>query len=282
MTKPNQKARKLLFTVFIYFIVLLVLIFALAPVLWSLSTSLKPDTAIFSQPPQWIPKEVTASHYAEIFRNPNMLRYYLNSFITAAASTVIALFVGVLGAYGFSRFKFPGSRNTMLVIMLSRMLPRVSLIVPFFITLQKLRLYNTRPGLVIIFTVITMPLSIWMLKGFFDSIPYEIEEAAIVDGCSPLGILFKIDLPLLLPAFASVGMYIFIVAWNEFLLALTMTRGKELRTISIGLAFFIDEFGVRWGQLMAASVLMSIPAIVVFLVFSKFLIKGLAEGGVKG
>jgi ABC-type glycerol-3-phosphate transport system permease component len=130
--------------------------------------------------------------------------------------------------------------------------------------------------------VITMPLAIWMLKGFFDSIPYEIEEAAIVDGCSPLGILIKIDLPMILPAVASVGMYIFITAWNEFLLALTMTKGSALRTISVGLAFYIDEFGIRWGSLMAASILMSIPAVVVFSIFSKFLIKGLSEGAVKG
>jgi ABC-type glycerol-3-phosphate transport system permease component len=211
-----------------------------------------------------------------------MVRYFFNSFATAAISTVVALIIGVFGAYGFSRFKFPGNRNTMFAIMISRMLPRVSLIVPFFITLQKLRLYNTRPGLVLVFLVITLPLSIWMLKGFFDGIPYEIEEAAIVDGCSPLGILLRIDLPLLLPACASVGMYIFITAWNEFLLSLTMTKGSALRTISVGLAFFIDEFGVRWGQLMAASLMMSIPAIIVFSLFSKFLIKGLSEGAVKG
>jgi ABC-type glycerol-3-phosphate transport system permease component len=202
--------------------------------------------------------------------------------LTAGAATVVALVVGVLGAYGFSRFRFPGNKSSMLVIILSRMLPRVSLIVPFFITLQKLHMYNTRPGLVVIYLVITLPLSIWMLKGFFDGIPKEIEEAAIVDGCSALGVLLRVDLPILLPAFASVGMYVFITAWNEFMLALTMTKGSALRTISVGLAFFIDEFGIRWGQLMAASVLMSIPAIIVFSIFSKFLIKGLSDGAVKG
>jgi ABC-type glycerol-3-phosphate transport system permease component len=145
-----------------------------------------------------------------------------------------------------------------------------------------MRLYNTRPGLILVFMVITMPLSLWMLKGFFDSIPYEIEEAAVVDGCSPLGILFRVDLPMIIPAVAAVGMYVFITAWNEFLLALTMTQGKGLRTISVGLAFYIDELGVRWGSLMAASILMSIPAMIVFSVFSKFLIRGLSEGGVKG
>jgi ABC-type glycerol-3-phosphate transport system permease component len=120
------------------------------------------------------------------------------------------------------------------------------------------------------------------LKGFFDAVPYEVEEAAIVDGCSVLGVLTRIVIPITLPGIASVGMYVFITAWNEFLFSLTMTKGSSLRTISVGLAFFIDEFGIRWGSLMAASILMSIPAIVVFSVFQKNLIKGLSEGAVKG
>jgi ABC-type glycerol-3-phosphate transport system permease component len=277
-----MRKQRTAYIIFIYAIAFIMCAFALAPVLWSISTSLKPDKLIFIQPPQWVPEEITLSHYKEVLGNPNMVRYYVNSFLTAAAATVVALIVGILGAYGFSRFRFPGNKSSMMVIMLSRMLPRVSLIVPFFITLQKIHMYNTRPGLVLIYLVITLPLSIWMLKGFFDGIPKEIEEAAIVDGCSAMGVLLRVDLPILLPAFASVGMYVFITAWNEFMLALTMTKGSALRTISVGLAFFIDEFGIRWGQLMAASVLMSIPAIVVFSIFSKFLIKGLSDGAVKG
>jgi ABC-type glycerol-3-phosphate transport system permease component len=274
--------RKTVYTLCIYLISIILCLFALGPVFWGLSTSLKPDNLIFAQPPQWIPRIISLVHYREVLQNPNMVRYFINSFITALASTVFALVVSVLGAYGFARFKFPGNKAGMLALVVSRMLPVVSLIVPFFVTLQKIGLYNTRAGLIIVFLVITMPLSIWMLKGFFDSIPYEIEEAAIVDGCSSFGILLRVDLPMLLPAVASVGMYVFITAWNEFLLALSMTRGNALRTISVGLAFYIDEFGVRWGSLMAASILMSIPAIVVFSLFSKFLIRGLSEGAVKG
>lgn len=270
------------YAIFIYAISILVCFFALAPVLWCLSTSLKPEMMIFDQPPRWIPKVISLEHYKNVLNNPKMLRYFMNSFLTATASTAIALLVGVLGAYGFSRYKFPG-KNTMLIsIMLTRMLPRVALIIPFFVTLQKLKIYNTRPGMIVIYLIITMPLSVWLLKGFFDSIPYELEEAAVMDGCSPLGILFKVDLPIILPAIASVGMYVFITAWNEFLFALTMSKGEALRTISVGLAFYIDEFGVQWGSLMAASMLMSLPAMIVFSMFQKSLIKGLSEGGVKG
>lgn len=274
--------KRTLVSIILYGLGFLACAFSIMPVLWTLSTSLKPETMVFTSPPRWIPEIVSFEHYKSVLSDPRMLRYFFNSFVTAGLSTVAALIVGVLGAYGFSRYRFPGHRTLMVSILFTRMLPRVALIVPFFVTLQKLKMYNTRPGLVLIFLVITMPLSIWLLKGFFDGIPYEIEEAAVVDGCSPLGVLFRIVIPITLPAIASVGMYVFITAWNEFLFALTMTKGIELRTISVGLAFFIDEFGVRWGPLMAASILMSIPAMIVFSLFQKSLIKGLSEGAVKG
>jgi ABC-type glycerol-3-phosphate transport system permease component len=277
-----MSTRRKIYILFLYAASIFLCVFALFPVVWDISNSLKPDNLIFHQPPQWFPETFTLSHYKEVINNADMVRYFINTFLTAVSSTAVALVIGVLGAYGFSRHKFPGNKTIMISIMLTRLLPRVTLIVPFLATLRNMRLYNTRPGLILVFMVITMPLSLWMLKGFFDSIPYEIEEAAVVDGCSPLGILFRVDLPVIMPAVAAVGMYIFITAWNEFLLALTMTQGKGLRTISVGLAFYIDELGVRWGSLMAASILMSIPAMIVFSVFSKFLIRGLSEGGVKG
>ena len=274
--------RRIGYHVFIYGVALLICAFSLIPVIWSLSTSLKPEALIFALPPQWIPPQMSLEHYRAVLSDPRMMRYFLNSFVTAASSTAVALIVGILGAYGFSRYKFPGSGTLMVSILFTRMLPRVALIVPFFITLQRIGLYNTRPGLILVFLIITMPLSIWLLKVFFDAVPYEIEEAAIVDGCSVLGVLTRIVVPITLPGIASVGMYVFITAWNEFLFALTMTKGLPLRTISVGLAFFIDEFGIRWGSLMAASIMMSIPAILVFTMFQKSLIKGLSEGAVKG
>ena len=274
--------RKLKLQIFIYAVAVLICLFSLFPILWGLSTSFKPEFLMYSQPPKWIPEPITFKHYKTILNDARMMRYFFNSFVTAAASTIIALIMGVLGAYGFSRYKFPGHKTLLISILLTRMLPRVSLIVPFFITLQKLKMYNTRAGLILVFLIITMPISIWLLKAFFDGIPYEIEEAATIDGCSALGILTRIVIPISLPAIASVGMYIFITAWNEFLFVLVLTRGTELRTISVGLAFFIDEMGVHWGPLMAASILMSIPAIIVFTMFQKSLIKGLSGGAIKG
>ncbi len=277
-----MSSRRVAYHVLIYAVALLLCAFSLTPILWSLSTSLKTETAAVGLPPRWIPEQPTVENYKAVLSDPRMMRYFLNSLITAAGSTAVALVIGILGAYGFSRYRFPGSNTLMVSILFTRMLPRVALIVPFFITLQKIGLYNTRPGLILVFLIITMPLSIWLLKVFFDAVPFEIEEAAIVDGCSVLGVLTRIVVPITLPGIASVGMYVFITAWNEFLFALTMTKGNQLRTISVGLAFFIDEFGIRWGSLMAASIMMSVPAILVFTIFQKSLIKGLSEGAVKG
>jgi multiple sugar transport system permease protein len=280
--EAKNEGGKIVYRVAIYATAVLLCAFSVIPVLWSLSTSLKPEGMIFALPPQWIPSVFSLEHYRAVLSDPRMLRYFFNSFVTATFSTLFALIVGTLGAYGFSRYKFPGSGTLMVSILLTRMLPRVALIVPFFITLQKIGLYNTRPGLILVFLIITMPLSIWLLKGFFDVVPFEIEEAAIVDGCSVFGVLTRIVIPITLSGIAAVGMYVFITAWNEFLFALTMTKGMQLRTISVGLAFFIDEFGIRWGSLMAASIMMSIPAMIVFTIFQKSLIKGLSEGAVKG
>jgi len=266
----------------IYLLAIMICIFSLIPIVWSISTSLKPSGELFMQPPHWIPKNITFEHYRNVLNNKNMVSYFVNSFIVAFFSTIIALIIGVLGAYGFSRYKFPGRNTLFYSILFTRILPRVSLVVPFFVTLKNMNLYNKRAGLVFVYLIITMPLSIWLLKGFIDNNPYEIEEAATIDGCGPLRSLLRILLPINLPAISAVGMYVFIVAWNEFLFALTMTQGKTMRTISVGLAFYIDENGIQWGSLMAASILMSIPAIIVFSLFQKNLIRGLSEGAVKG
>ncbi|HUV08121.1 MAG TPA: carbohydrate ABC transporter permease [Spirochaetia bacterium] len=256
--------------------------FALIPILWGLSTALKTQHLIYKFPPEWIPRPVTFDNFSKIITSSEMPRYFLNTAIIATGSVSISLVIGILAAYGFSRYRFPGAKTLLWSILFTRILPRVTLIVPFYITLRHLHLLNTYPGLILIYLMVVMPISVWLLKGFFDNVPYEIEEAAIVDGCSPMGLLVKIILPISLPAVAAVGMYTFILAWNEFLFALLVTTDSKTRTISVALAFFIDEAGIHWGPLMAASILMSIPAIIVFSLSQNLLVKGLSEGAVKG
>lgn len=275
------KKRNPVFTVFLFLVLTILVIFAVFPVLWGLSTSLKPSGQIYSVPPRWIPSPITFENYRLIFSDKAMLRYFLNTMIISFCTMLVSLVVAVFGAYGFSRFRFPGRKTLLISILLTRLLPRVTIIVPLYISLRNLKLLNNYLGLILVYCLIVMPLAVWMLKGFFDNLPYEIEEAAVLDGCSPIGVLTRIVIPISAPAIASVAMYSFILAWNEFLFALVMTSGKAIRPISVGLAFFIDEAGIHWGPLMAASIMMSVPAIIVFMLLQTQLIHGLSEGAVK-
>lgn len=255
---------------------------SLIPLAWGLSTSLKPESKVYASPPQWIPNPLTLDNFAAIVHNGSMLRYLGNSAIISVGTTLLALVVGILGAYGFSRRRFPGRSPLLWSILFTQLFPRVVVIVPFYITLRNLDLLNTYPGLILVYLMITFPVAIWLLKGFFDRVPAEIEEAGVIDGCSTLQLLYRIVLPISLPAIAAVAMYAFVLAWNEFLFALVFTNGLDKRPISVGLAFFINENGVEWGQLMAASILMCIPSVIVFALSQKLLVRGLSEGAVKG
>ncbi len=261
---------------------LLFMIFSVTPILWGLSTALKPTQNQYEFPPQWIPNPITFDHFVAVFGNQAIIRGFLNTLVISVSTTVIALVVGILGAYGFSRYRFPGRGTLLISVLFTQLFPRVVVIVPFFITLRNLKLINTLPGLVLVYLMVVFPISIWMIKGFFDKIPREVEEAAIVDGCSIPRLLWQVVLPMSRPALVAVAMYSFILAWNEFLFALVFTSGAQNQPLSVALAFYIDDTGIHWGDLMAASLLMSVPAIIVFSFSQKLLVRGLSEGAVKG
>lgn len=265
-----------------YFLIAAICAFSLFPILWCLSTSFKPENIIFKTPPQWIPSTITLKNYKQVLCDPDMINYFKNTVIVSIATTLITMAVSVLAAYGFSRYKFTGSRFMIWTILFARVLPRVAIIIPFYIILKNFKLINTYSGLVLVYISMCLPVAVWMLKGYFDNLPIEVEEAAIMDGCSPLGVLTRVALPMSGPIIATVAMNAFILSWNEFLFALTMTNGKAIRPISVGLAFYIDELGVHWGPLMAASILMSIPAVILFSLAQGKMVKGLSAGAVKG
>jgi ABC-type glycerol-3-phosphate transport system permease component len=256
--------------------------FSIFPILWCLSTSFKPEEIIYRIPPEWIPRPPTLDNYKLILNNQDMGRYFLNTVILASGTAVITMIVSILAAYGFSRYKFTGSKLLIWTILFARVLPRVAIIVPYYIILRNLKLINTFPGLILIYLTICLPVAIWMLKGYFDNLPVEIEEAGIIDGCSTFALLTRIIIPMSGPIVVTVAMNAFILSWNEFLFALTMTNGKNIRPLAVGLAFFIDEMGVRWGPLMAASILMCIPAVLFFSFAQGRMVKGLSAGAVKG
>lgn len=278
----NRKKKIGIFTVVRFAFIVIICAFSLFPVLWCLSTSLKTESEIYRLPPTWIPETITLKHYREILGRSDMMHYFINTVILSTGTTLITMTVSVLAAYGFSRYKFTGSRCLIWTILFARVLPRVSVIIPYYIILKELKLLNTYQGLMLVYLTICLPVAVWMLKGYFDNLPVEVEEAAVVDGCSPFGVLMKIVIPMCKPILATVAMNAFILSWNEFLFALTMTDGKAMRPIAVGLAFFIDEMGVHWGALMAASILMSVPAVIFFSLAQNQMVRGLSAGAVKG
>ncbi|MBS7700759.1 MULTISPECIES: carbohydrate ABC transporter permease [unclassified Chelatococcus] len=268
--------------VLVYGLGLAFVLFSTLPLIWGISTALKVPSEVYAFPPSWIPTTLTFENFFLVVQNKNLLRAFLNTLIIASGTTFIALVVGVLGGYGFARYHFPGRNMLLWSVLFTKLFPRVVVIVPFFITLRNLQMMNSYQGLILVYLMVTFPVAIWLLKGFFDKIPVEIEEAAVIDGCNLPQLLWYVILPMSRPAMIAVAMYSFILAWNEFLFALVFTNGLERRPLSIALAFFIDENGIRWGELMAASVVMSLPAIIVFSFAQKLLVRGLSDGAVKG
>lgn len=263
-------------------LVVIISVYALLPVLWGLSTSFKTDVEVYSLSPSFIPENPTLDNYRQVFGDRDMMCYLRNTVIVAITSTFISVLVALFGAYGFSRFKFPGRAGLLYSILFTRVLPRVCLLVPFYITLSNLKLVNTYQGLILVYLIIGMPITIWLLKGYIDALPEEVEEAAQIDGCNSPQVLFKIVVPMIAPALASISMFAFILAWNEFLFPLLIAKDTSTRPISVGLAFYIDEVGIQWGPMLAASMIMSAPAIAVFSYAQKYIIAGLSEGAVKG
>ena len=255
---------------------------AIFPFLWMLDSSIKPLPELYTVPPHWFPDAPTLANYAKVLLQSNIPRYFVNSMVIALGSTGLALLLAVFAAYGFARLRFPGKRLAQSAILIGQLLPTASLIVPLYLTLDEAGLLNTYAGLILAYLIITLPLSVWMLVGYFRSIPIELEEAAIIDGASRLLVLVRIVLPLSLPGLVAIVVYAFVTTWNEFIFALCFASDSSVKTLPIGLAEFSTELNTDWGAVMAASVVMTLPIIVLFLAMQKLFIGGLTAGATKG
>ncbi|MBW8352012.1 carbohydrate ABC transporter permease [Bacillus sp. IITD106] len=265
-----------------YTFLLFMVIFVLFPLAWIISTSFKPSTEILSIPPRWLPEHGTLDHYKNVLFHSSIPVYFVNSVKVGLLSTLISLVLGGAAGYGFARYKFKGNKPFSLFMLFSQMLPLTVLMIPTYFVLAKLGVLDTILGLAISHLIISMPLVTWMTRSYFMSIPKELEEAAMIDGCSHLKALFKIILPLAAPGIAATGIYAFIISWNEFVLASILTTSDKARTLPVGLSEFSSMFEVDWGSTMAASALVTFPVIIVFLWLQKYFIQGLSQGSVKG
>ncbi len=254
----------------------------LFPFLWMWVSSIKQLRELYTIPPVWFPAMPTLENYRTVLFESNVPRYFLNSLVISFGSTGLALFIAIFAAYGFARFKFRGKTAFQSFVLIGQLLPTAAIIVPLFVTLRMLGLVNTYLGLILVYMIITLPLAVWMLTSYFRAIPVELEEAAIIDGSSRIGILFRITLPLSIPGIIAVLVYSFVTTWNEFIFALTFATDSSVKTLPIGLAEFTTEFNTDWGAVMAASMIMTVPIAVLFLSMQRLFIGGMTAGATKG
>jgi ABC-type glycerol-3-phosphate transport system permease component len=269
-------------TGWVYLPVSLLLAVAFLPFLWMVLSSFKGLAELYHIPTTWLPEVATLANYEKVLFDSNVPRYFVNSSIVSLGSTILGLIFATPAAYAFSRFDFRGRSVWQILILMSHLLPSAALIVPLYIFLGYINLLNSLLGLILVYLVLTLPLSIWMLTGYFKSIPVEVEEAALIDGASRWGILLRIMLPLSLPGIVVIFLYSFVATWNEFIFALSFASDDTVKTLPIGLAEFSTEYDTDWGAIMAASVIMSIPIAVIFLGLQRVFVGGMMSGAMKG
>src|SRR5215207_2429407 len=265
-----------------YAIVGVITVFAFFPLAWTLLTSFKLEEDIVTERMQYIPDAVTFDNYTTLWQRSGFPRLMTNSAVVTVLTVVICMIFGALAAYSISRYRFRGRSFLLVFYLVIRMFPFVLLLVPLFIMLRELHLLDSRVGLALAYTAFLLPVAVWMLKGFFDAIPPELEDASRVDGSTRLGALVRIVLPLARPGIIATAVFVAIAAWNEFLFALLLTSSAGSRTWPVGLQLMVGEFQLPWGLLSAGGVISILPIIIFFAFVQRSLVRGLTAGGLKG
>lgn len=264
-----------------YGLLILVCLYSLVPFIWMIFTALKTDQEAYAIPPTLWPEDLTFDAFIQLFRWTNFPRYFLNSTIISLGTALLSTFLGALAGYGFSRFNFWGRTTLIGIILASQMLPGVLLVGPYFKMLAQVELYNTYLGLILAFTTITLPFSTWMLKGFIDTVPEELDDQAQVDGCSPFGAYLRVILPVIAPGMVATIVFAFLLAWGDLLWVLVLTSGDNMATVTLGLSRLVTQFRIIWPQLMAGSAIGALPSILLYLFLQNYLVRGLTAGAVK-
>jgi trehalose/maltose transport system permease protein len=265
-------------------LITLILLYTLFPFYWAIATSLKTSNQLNAAPPAYWPKEITFDHYRSVFNNGNFTKGLQNSAIVALSSVLLALIIGSLAAYAIGRFNFRGKTPVMYLILSMTMFPAIAILGSLYEMIRWAGQFNTLSSLVFAYTTFTLPFMVWVLANFYRSMPAELEQAAMVDGATPMKAFYQILLPLAAPGMATTGLLAFIAAWNEYLFASTFTLTPDKRTVPVAIANFSGNtaFEIPWGQIMAASVVVTVPLIVLVLLLQRKIIAGLTAGAVKG
>ena len=251
------------------------------PILWMVLNSFKPNAEIFAWPPTWISENFTLDAYKAIFTNPEQIRFFVNSYVIAALVVVLTLGIGILASYAFSRFDFPGKSVINTIIVSVQAVPPITLLIPYLSLIVTMKLYNTYGALILTYLIFTLPYCILMTTGYMNTLPKELDEAVMIDGGSRSTALWRILVPTAIPGLVSVGMYTFMQAWNEYLFALALTKTNDMRTVPVGINLLMGQHSYEWNQMMAMSVLGSLPILILFLFFQRYFIAGMTAGSAK-
>lgn len=268
------------------FFLAFLLVFTVLPMAWMVLTSVKSQFAAMQYPPQWWPAEPTIENYTKLL-DPNnkvgqdFLKYFWNSLYVSLATTVVGVAVAVPAAYAFSRFRFPGRTFLFFSVLVRNMFPAVVFLMPLFLLMRWMGLVNTHGSLILTYLTFGLPLSIWLLKGFYDNIPIQLEQAARIDGATRFQAFILIVMPLSSPGIIATSIFSFIGAWNEYVYAYTFLSRDDQMTLPVGIQRFFTEFATDWPGLMAATFMMSVPVVVMFLVLQKYFVRALTEGAIK-
>ncbi|MCB9967369.1 MAG: carbohydrate ABC transporter permease [Geminicoccaceae bacterium] len=270
--------RRMLLNAMSYGLLILAIVIVSLPILWMLTVSVRPNLEVMRIPPSWIPAHFTLASYGKILTNPRYIVVFLNTIFISLFVTFLSLFLGALAAYALARFNFMGQRVVLMFLIITQMFPLILLCIPYFRVFVMLGLYDTRTSLIIVYLTFTLPFCILMLRSYFMNISPAMEEAAMVDGCTRMGAIFRILVPVSYPAFIGAGLYAFLLAWNEFLFAMVLVEAWENRVLTMAIYSLMAEFVTDWSGMMAFSMLASLPLVVAFILLQKFMVQGMTAG----
>jgi multiple sugar transport system permease protein len=282
MTRPSRSVQRGLLATARHAFLIVAGVVMVTPFLYMVSTSFKPQAYVLTVPPQFVPDPATLANYVQVWATQNFSLYFLNSLVVSTISTVLAVLLSAMMAYGFARFDFPGKEAVFRIVLLGLMVPTMMLIIPQFILAKGFGLLDSLAGLIVFYVAGNLSLNTYLLRSFFAGIPGELDQAMQVDGASAWTRFTRLALPLSTPALATTTIFTFLATWDEFAWAATTIRTPELRTLPIAIRLFQGANATQWGLVFAASVIAIIPVIAVFLVFQRYFVQGLTTGAVKG
>jgi multiple sugar transport system permease protein len=265
-----------------YAALILLAFFCLAPIVWTFLTSIKVDDDIVTRDMVYFPTRFTFDHYVKIWTQSDYPTLVFNSLVVTSVTVVICLAAGTIAAYSFSRFNYPGRSQLMLGYLVVRMFPAVLMIIPLFVLMRGVGLLDSKFGLALAYTSFLLPLFVWMMKGFFDAAPKELESAARIDGSTRFGAMARIVVPIARNGLVATSVFVAIAAWNEFLFALMLTTSQGARTWPVGLQLMVGEFQLPWGMLAAGGMISIVPVVVMFAIVQRVMVAGITAGAVKG